>query len=55
MLFLMMLLEEDFGKLMCVCVGRLILSEGVLILVRGRLLLWILRALDLAKRIKGLG
>ena len=49
-----MLVEELLDKTMCLQ-GNLILSEGVLMAVWDRFLLRILRALDLAKCIKGLG
>ena len=43
-----MLVEELLGKVMCVW-GRLILSEGVLTIVCGWCLWWVLKALYLEK------
>ena len=50
-LCLKMIEEELLGKVMCVWRR---LSEVMLTLIRGRFLLWILRALDFAKCVKRL-
>ena len=52
--FSIKLVEELFGKIMYLWVG-LVLLEGVLMAIWEQFLLWILRAIDLAKCIKGLG